>query len=173
MTTTVIEFYIPEKTRKQSNKQLAKFFPNKKCTMNIEQGLYDYTEQYCKNNNNYIIMAQAIYNDIIKNLLFNCEQNCTTMKKIKKEVNNDKYNGYNLAFLGPTELNEDNWMKIILRKNTTEEKFNNLPTITWKACRDCKSTQYSFYQLQTRSADEPITTFYICKQCGKTFKVNN
>lgn len=170
--TMVVEFYISEKDRKQSTKLLSEHF-DKKVINNIEQGFYDYTEQYCKNNNNYMVMAQPIYKDIIRNFLYNCEQNHRTIKRIKKEITKKKFNEYNLAFLRPDELDEDNWMKIILRKNTTEEKFNNLPTITWKACRDCKSTQYSFYQLQTRSADEPMTTFYICKECGKTYKVNN
>ena len=92
---------------------------------------------------------------------------------VKKLIKKKLYNPYNLAFLRPDELDEDNWMKIILRKNTTEEKLNNLPTIEWKPCRTCKNIWFFHYQLQTRSADEPMTTFYICKECSKHYKVNN
>lgn len=37
-------------------------------------------------------------------------------------------------------------------------------------CRVCKSQKITFYQLQTRSADEPMTTFYTCQDCGKKWK---
>jgi DNA-directed RNA polymerase subunit M/transcription elongation factor TFIIS len=170
--TTVVEFYVPEKNRKNSVQQLSKHFDKKHCAA-IEQGFYNYTEQFCKSHKNNLIMAQAIYKDIVKNLIFNCEQDHPTIKKIKKKISKGKYNPYNLAFLEPDELDEDNWMRIILRKNTTEEKLNNLPTIEWKPCYDCKSIEYFYCQLQTRSADEPMTTFYVCKKCNKTYKVNN
>jgi DNA-directed RNA polymerase subunit M/transcription elongation factor TFIIS len=170
--TTVIEFYIPEKERKSSVKLFFDYF-NKEACPAIEQGCYNFTQQYCNSNNNYLIMAQSIYRDTIQNLIFNCQQNNETIKKIIIKINKNKYNAYNLAFLRPDELDENNWIKIILRKNTTEEKLNNLPTIEWKACHICKCTKYSFCQLQTRSADEPMTTFYICKECNKIYKVNN
>jgi len=47
------------------------------------------------------------------------------------------------------------------------------PIIKWKPCRNCKNTEFFYYQLQPRSADEPMTTFYICKNCNKTARVNN
>lgn len=170
--TTVIEFYVPEKERKHSNRLLLNHF-DKKNSQKIEQGLYDFTQQYCKSNGNNLIMAPAIYKDCANNLIFNCQQDNPTMQRLKDLILRKKINPYNLAFLRPDELNEQNWMKIILRKNTTEDKLKNLPTIEWKACRVCKNTEYFYYQLQTRSADEPMTTFYVCKECDKTYKVNN
>jgi len=109
----------------------------------------------------------------MNNLLFNLKQNNRTINEIKQKIKDNEFNGYNLAFLKPDELDEDNWEKILKRKKTTEEKLKNLPTITWRPCRTCKCDQYSFYQMQTRGADEPMTTYYICKECGKTYKVNN
>jgi DNA-directed RNA polymerase subunit M/transcription elongation factor TFIIS len=170
--TSIIEFYIHEKYRTETVKSLSKHF-DKKYIPNIEQGIYDFTEQYCKSNNNYLPMKENIYQDITYNLLFNFKQNNKTIQAIKKNIQINKFNGYNLAFLRADELDEDNWKKILERKETTKEKLNNLPTISWKPCRVCNCNQYSFYQLQTRGADEPMTTFYICEECGKTYKVNN
>ena len=54
-----------------------------------------------------------------------------------------------------------------------EENMNNAqvpkPPVSKSAffiCRRCKSDNVSFYQLQTRSADEPMTTFCTCSNCG-------
>ena len=37
-------------------------------------------------------------------------------------------------------------------------------------CGKCKSKRTTYYQLQTRSADEPMTTFVTCKDCSKRWK---
>ena len=37
-------------------------------------------------------------------------------------------------------------------------------------CVKCKSKKTTYYQLQTRSADEPMTTYCSCLECGKRWK---
>lgn len=37
---------------------------------------------------------------------------------------------------------------------------------------DCGATKAYFYQLQIRSADEPMTTFYKCVKCGDKWREN-
>lgn len=37
-------------------------------------------------------------------------------------------------------------------------------------CNKCKSNKTTYYQLQTRSADEPMTTYVSCLNCGKRWK---
>ncbi len=37
-------------------------------------------------------------------------------------------------------------------------------------CGKCKSTKTTYYQMQTRSADEPMTTFVTCTGCGNKWK---
>ena len=37
-------------------------------------------------------------------------------------------------------------------------------------CNRCKSTKTAYYQLQTRSADEPMTTFVSCLNCDAHWK---
>ncbi len=37
-------------------------------------------------------------------------------------------------------------------------------------CNRCKSKKTTYYQLQTRSADEPMTTFVSCLNCDKNWK---
>lgn len=37
-------------------------------------------------------------------------------------------------------------------------------------CNRCKSKKTTYYQLQTRSADEPMTTFVSCLNCDRNWK---
>jgi len=37
-------------------------------------------------------------------------------------------------------------------------------------CSKCKSFKTTYYQLQTRSADEPMTNFHNCSNCGKNWR---
>lgn len=37
-------------------------------------------------------------------------------------------------------------------------------------CGKCKHTKVSYYQMQTRSADEPLTTFCTCENCNNRWK---
>lgn len=170
--TTVIEFYVPQKDRKNTIKQLSEFF-DAKHSSKAEAGLFDFSKQYCESNGSDLSLAKSIYIDSVRNIVYNFKDNGPTVQKIIKNIKKNKFNPYNLAFLKPDELNEENWIKIKTRRETSENKMKNLPSIEWKPCRVCKNIEYFFRQLQTRSADEPMTTYYICKQCGKINKVNN
>jgi transcription elongation factor S-II len=37
-------------------------------------------------------------------------------------------------------------------------------------CGRCKERKCTYFQLQTRSADEPMTTFVTCANCGNRWK---
>lgn len=37
-------------------------------------------------------------------------------------------------------------------------------------CRKCRKRNTTYYQMQTRSADEPMTTFIQCKNCGNRWR---
>ena len=60
--------------------------------------------------------------------------------------------------------------KSIRDKNKFEQKLEAM-TDTF-TCRKCKGKQCTYYQLQTRSADEPMTIFVSCIQCGNRWKTS-
>ena len=170
MTTTIVT--INKSIRDDAIKKFKDFF-TEKYSVAIEQGLYDYSVQFCECMDNYFVILESVYNDKYKDLLFNIESNNETIQEIIVNTEKGEFNIYNLAFMEPSELDKENWKKIISRSNTSEEKLRNLPCIKWRPCKLCKHVEHFYYQLQTRSADEPITTFYICKYCNKTSRINN
>lgn len=55
-----------------------------------------------------------------------------------------------------------------LRKEYNAQKVKNQDGFF--TCNRCKSKKTTYYQLQTRSADEPMTTFVSCLNCDKNWK---
>ncbi len=87
---------------------------------------------------------------------------------IKKEIK-----AHELAFLNHQAMRPDLWDKLLEEKRIKDEnKF--APKIEASTddftCFKCKSKKCTFYQLQTRSADEPMTTFVTCLDCGNRWK---
>ena len=58
--------------------------------------------------------------------------------------------------------------RIALRKQLTID-VESCPDGAF-TCRRCKSLKTTYYQMQTRSADEPSTTFVSCLSCGNRWK---
>ena len=61
---------------------------------------------------------------------------------------------------GPKSMKE-----LIEKAKAAEEDYEGL-----FKCGKCKSTKTTYYQMQTRSADEPMTTFVTCLNCTKRWK---
>ncbi|KAL3515542.1 hypothetical protein ACH5RR_022444 [Cinchona calisaya] len=50
-----------------------------------------------------------------------------------------------------------------------DEELENAPE-TVAECPSCGNDKAAFHQRQTRSADEPMTTYYTCKKCRHVWK---
>ncbi|EYU32275.1 hypothetical protein ABFS82_02G177600 [Erythranthe guttata] len=52
-----------------------------------------------------------------------------------------------------------------------DQNINSNKT-TGVSCPDCNHGEATFFQVQTRSADEPMTIFYTCTKCKRTWTEN-
>lgn len=80
-----------------------------------------------------------------------------------------------LATMTPEELASDEMKKI--REKFLKEAINDAQLATVQGtktdllkCGKCKKKNCTYNQLQTRSADEPMTTFVMCNECGNRWK---
>ena len=74
------------------------------------------------------------------------------------------------------EMNPVRWKESIERKiKRDDSKFNAKVEASTDMfeCRNwkCKSKRCTYYEMQTRSADEPATVFITCLDCGKHWKM--
>ena len=54
----------------------------------------------------------------------------------------------------------------LVQDNYTKKKICGLFT-----CEKCKSNETTYYEMQTRSADEPMTAFISCFNCENRWKI--
>ena len=153
--------------RKQINKKLE----NEKATTNLEKGIFNYALKEAdqrkivkKWDNKFFVQ---IYTTHLRSILNNLNAKWIT------EINNGSVQPHKIAFMTHQELNHDLWSELIDAKSKRDKnKFEtNLAAATDTfTCRKCKGNQCTYYQMQTRSADEPMTTFIFCLGCNNRWK---
>jgi len=145
---------------------------NEKISTNLEKGIYNYS------------LAASEEKKLIKKwsneafvILYIQKLRCILLSLKHKEIINKllskSFKAHELAFMNHQEARPDLWTTLIEEKRIKDEnKFT--PKIEASTddfiCGKCKSKKCTYYQLQTRSADEPMTTFVTCLDCGNRFK---
>lgn len=78
-----------------------------------------------------------------------------------------------LGHMTDYELQPENWIKLTNEQLEREQNIlegNKGNTTDIYKCGRCKKRECSYYMLQTRSADEPMTIFITCHNCGNRWR---
>ena len=164
--------------RTNVRKKLNKIIRRKKLSLNLEKGIFNYTIQTArlrnvvrKWDNKAFVM---IYVDKFKSILLNLNPKSTIKnKELLKRLKNKEFKAHELAFMTHQELFPEKW-KYLIDKKIKRDKSEGVVDLSAATdeffCFKCKKRKCSYYQMQTRSADEPMTTFVTCLNCGKRWK---
>jgi len=139
---------------------------------NLEIGIYNYALSECDNrkimkkwDNPFFVV---IYIDRWRSIYLNLLNNTNLVNAINtKKINVAEFSNYTHQEMCP-----DKWAALIAEKiERDKNKYDRKLNITSEfTCYKCKSNNCSYYQMQTRSADEPMTTFVSCLDCGNRWK---
>ncbi len=93
---------------------------------------------------------------------------------LKEEVRAKRLKARDLGALSHPEMAPDMWKPVIENKIMRDKRNQDIlveATATDQfECHRCHKRRCSHYQLQTRSADEAMTTFVNCLECGNHWK---
>lgn len=158
-------------TRKIANMELNKIVNNKKLSKKMEESLYNFSKEYVEKNNIDITLIENVYNDKKYDILENMikESHLKNIDFLERILEGD-INPECVAFLEPHEIDPVAWTPIINRIKLRDDKSKNIATTDMFKCGKCGERRCTVAQMQTRSADEPMTVFVTCQECGHTFK---
>lgn len=167
-----VELFVTDDIRKNASKQLEKIVKNENLADEIESGLCYFSHDYCecrKLNNTFVT---AVYTDKLKDILKNLDFNSKISNPylLLEALNSSLIIPYDISYYSPQELFPENWKQLIEKANFIEDKNKNIAVSDKFKCKKCKERRSTVRQIQTRSSDEPMTTFITCCNCGHVLK---
>ena len=168
----------PVKFRKNIESKINEIVKSEKLSRKIERSIFNFTIKESRNKNvirkwenkNFCL----IYVDRFKSLYFNIKKNTyVSNKHFLKKLKIKKMGNGEISNLTHRDMNPKLWKKLIDEKIKRDENLVkgdiSASTDEFK-CFKCFQRVCTYYQLQTRSADEPMTTFVTCLKCGNRWR---
>lgn len=164
--------------RKRVVLKLNKCVKRIKLSRQIEKGIYNYCIEYATNKNikkswmnplfYRLYMSKVI--SIYSNIDVKCYvKNIYLLEKIK----NNEIDPQGLANMSSYDTYPEIWSELLDKKTKRDRMKYEMKQVAMTEmfkCRRCSSRKCSYYELQTRSADEPMTQFISCLDCGNRWK---
>lgn len=142
--------------------------------INLEIGVFNYAIKEADQNK----VMKKWDNPPFVNIYMDCLRSIYTNLKnpsIIERITTGELTPQSLAFMSHPEMDHERWKKIIEAKMKRDSAKYNTEVKAMTdlfQCRKCKSKKCTYVQIQTRSADEPMTTLISCIECGANWKKN-
>lgn len=158
--------------RKNVVSKLLQLLKDENSAANLEKGIFNYSLKKAEERDVIKKWDNKYFVEIYLNQLRSIHYNLRESNNIDK-IQEKKIKAHEFAFMNHQEMCPEKWEQLLEEKKIRDEnKYEpklEASTDDFK-CWKCKSKKCTYYQLQTRSADEPMTTFVTCLDCGNRWK---
>tara|TARA_B100001996_G_C18445444_1_gene510094 strand:+ start:49 stop:552 length:504 start_codon:yes stop_codon:yes gene_type:complete len=141
--------------------------------LNMEKGIFNNAVDYCKTFGYPLKWSGTeflkTYSKNARKILANISYTTNSLV-IKQLLLDNKIDPYKIVNMTREQLNPEFWAELkltCLKKHVIQPE--KLEDGMFK-CNKCKSMKTVYYQMQTRSADEPMTTYVTCTNCNARWK---
>jgi DNA-directed RNA polymerase subunit M/transcription elongation factor TFIIS len=144
----------------------------------IEKGIYNKSIEYADTHDIgkrwdneffkkiYVLIAMKIYSNLNPDTYIE-------NKRLIERMKEGEFKPQDLATMEDQYMFPEHWKPYVDEKAKRDKYLYEVTgesTTEMYQCSRCKQKKCTYYQLQTRSADEPMTTFVTCLNCGKRWK---
>jgi transcription elongation factor S-II len=162
----------PDVFRKNIRAKLSTILENEAKANNLETGIFNYSIKEAQQRKVVKKWDNAFFCQIYLDRLRSIYLNLNNVELVNS-LKSGNISPKTLAYMTHQEMNHEKWAALIdmkikrdkIKYETQAEAMTDTFT-----CRKCKSTKCSYYGLQTRSSDEPMTIFVTCLDCANRWK---
>ena len=145
---------------------------------NMERYLFNWTVRETRHHNEVPtwdnVMFKNRYRSKFLSIKYNLQHSNLSSRIISGEIKTSDIPFMNAMSMDPNgraatayKKRQEYHTKKLLSAKKEEETEDFIGVFT---CGKCRSKKTTYYQMQTRSADEPMTSFVTCLNCGKRWK---
>ncbi len=144
----------------------------------LERGIYTYSFADARKHNVLMHWDNPLFRNIYGMQLRTVVSNLHPQSPVKNPRILERIRSGELTFeqiggMTAQEMFPENWKQLadrmLLREQKQLEGNKEMATDRFK-CGQCKKRECTYYEMQTRSADEPMTIFITCLNCGKRWR---
>jgi len=169
--------------RDDSKRNMMVSFINKcigdfKISRKIEKGIYNHVISISKEKNIQRSWENTMFINIYRSKVLSVYSNLDNKSYIGNtqllaSIKSGEIDPEKVGSLSVYDVFPDNWKELLNIKSKRDKiKYELKPeamTNLFK-CRKCGSRETSYYEVQTRSADEPMTQFITCLSCSNRWR---
>ena len=150
--------------------------PDDTIVINLEKNILNYITDRSREIGQTPAWDNHKFATMYKQKFLQLQYNLKNSPVLKGWITDKRIKTKDVITLGPQDLwpngpyaktMEDRIVKEMQKAYLANEAKNQEGFFT---CNRCKSKKTTYYELQTRSADEPMTVFVTCHNCGKHWK---
>jgi len=156
---------------------LEKYF-TKDDILSLERGIFESSLQQAKKQyiacNWKLAPFREVYQQLTRFIICNLHPESPVQNhRLLTRVLDKELELHQIPFMTNYEVFPEKWFalkdKLVQREQKILEGNKSRATDQFK-CRRCHKSECTFYELQTRSSDEPMTIFITCLNCGKEWR---
>jgi transcription elongation factor S-II len=162
----------PDNFRNNIRAKISPILGEEKLSSNLEIAIYNYSIKEANSrkiikkwDNPYFVQ---LYVDRLRSIYMNLKN-----AELLEQLKSGEITPQTVAFMTHQEMNNGRWSKLIeqkIKRDANKFTTNVQASTDMFTCKKCRSKKCTYYELQTRSADEPATIFVTCLDCGKHWK---
>lgn len=144
---------------------------NDKIARNLERAIFNYAIQEASRKKIIKKWENPFFSQIYVDRLRSIYKNLTP--DIQQALQSGELTPQSFVFMTHQEMNPEHWSVLIQKKTKRDASRYDTKieaSTDMYTCKKCRSKRCTYYEMQTRSADEPATIFVTCLDCGKHFR---
>jgi DNA-directed RNA polymerase subunit M/transcription elongation factor TFIIS len=167
----------PGDVREKAKAMLDRVVNDTQTSTYLEKATWNHAVEFCKKKEQELKGDNLAFRNAYTQKILSVRYNLNLRPDLLEKMKNGEYSIKGFVFSQPWEICPQKWeeafdsasKKALRYADASSADPETMPD-GMLTCGKCKSKKTSYFEMQTRSADEPMTVFAKCHACGARWK---